>query len=217
MSEEQRIRQIIKLLEKEYPESRTALHHKNAIELLVSTILSAQCTDKRVNIVTKRLFQKYKTPEDYARAPIEDLELAVKSTGFYRNKAKSIKTACTMILSDFQGKVPDSMQDLLKLPGVARKTANVVLGSWFGNAEGIVVDTHVKRITNLLGLTQNTNPEKIEQDLMKTIPKEYWILFSHMLIWHGRKVCVARRPRCSQCVLNNLCPSAFKHPAISKR
>jgi endonuclease-3 len=173
---------------------------------LIATILSAQCTDERVNQVTKTLFQKYRRPEDYVRVKIEEFEKDIRSTGFYRNKAKSIKGACKAIIESFDGKVPDTMEELIILPGVARKTANVVLGNAFGIAEGVVVDTHVHRLSNRLGLSSQKQPEKIEVDLMGSVPREEWIHFSHLLILHGRTTCKAIKPLCSECVLEYLCP-----------
>ncbi len=196
---------IINLLRLEFPEPKTALEHKTAHQLLVSTILSAQCTDKRVNIVTKELFKKYKTAKDFANAKQTELEKDIKSTGFYRNKAKNIIKCSKQIIEEFDGKVPDKMDDLIKLAGVGRKTANVVLGNWFGKDEGIVVDTHVTRVSNRLGLTKSENAEIIERDLIKIVPKKDWKDFSHLLIAHGRKTCIARKPRCGDCVLRCLC------------
>lgn len=202
--------QILKILKKDYPNSKTALIHKNALEMLISTILSAQCTDERVNKVTKSLFKKYKQPEDYIKVDIKELENDVRSTGFYKNKAKNIKNCCKMILKDYNGKVPDSMEKLVKLPGVGRKTANVVLGAVFNKVEGVVVDTHVKRVAYRLGLTKNKDPNKIEKDLIQLIQKKDWIFISNALIWHGRKICNARKAKCGICHLNKICPSAFK-------
>lgn len=198
--------EIIKLLKKEYPDAHCALNHANAFELLIATILSAQCTDVRVNIVTADLFRKYRTPQDYVLVAQEELEQDIRSTGFYRNKAKNIRAACQKILDDFGGQIPTRMKDLLTLNGVARKTANVVLGNAFGIASGVVVDTHVRRLSNRLGLTTESNPEKIEKDLEKLVPKKNWIMFPHWLIWHGRKVCKARKPLCEDCVLQTICP-----------
>ncbi len=200
---------IISLLKKEYPGVKIALVHSNPLELLIATILSAQCTDVRVNEVTKTLFKKYRTPEDYIKVRQEELEKDIYSTGFYRNKAKNIKKLSELIVNNFGGKVPDNMEELLTLPGVARKTANIVLSSAFGKIEGIAVDTHVKRLSARLGLTENTDPDKIEKDLMKIIPKDEWAVFTLLLIHHGRKICTAKKPLCSECVLNKLCPSAF--------
>lgn len=204
----ERARQIVKLLYREYPKAECALQHTNPLELLISTILSAQCTDERVNMVTAELFRKYHEPEDFRDAPPWKLEDDIRSTGFYNNKAKNIRGACAKIIESFEGKVPETMDDLLTLPGVARKTANVVLGTAFGIASGIVVDTHVDRLSHLLGLTEQNHPEKIEKDLLELIPKKDWIQFSHMLIWHGRRICKARKPACAHCVLNRVCPSS---------
>jgi endonuclease-3 len=199
---------IIALLKKEYPEVKIALHYSNPLELLVATILSAQCTDKQVNGVTKKLFGKYRTPQDFIWISQEELEKDIYSTGFYRNKAKNIIGACKIIVNEYNSKVPDTMEELLKLPGVARKTANIVLSGAFGKIEGMAVDTHVKRLSGRLGLTANTDPEKIEKDLLKIIPKKDWDLFSLLLINHGRKVCAARKPLCEECILDKLCPNA---------
>ncbi|MDQ3745434.1 MAG: endonuclease III [Acidobacteriota bacterium] len=201
--------QIVRLLKKEYREARCSLNYSNPLELLVATILSAQCTDERVNLVTAELFGKYRTAEDYAAAPTAELERDIRSTGFFRNKAKSIQGACRLIVERHGGSVPRSMEELLELPGVARKTANVVLGNAYGVASGVVVDTHVARLSERLGLSSEKTPEKIEQDLTSLIPKSDWILFPHLLIAHGRKVCKARRPLCGECVLAKLCPSAM--------
>lgn len=200
---------IIALLKKEYPEVKIALHYSNPLELLVATILSAQCTDKQVNGVTKKLFVKYRTPQDFIGISTEELEKDIYSTGFYRNKAKNIIEACKIIVNEYNSKVPDTMVELLKLPGVARKTANIVLSGAFGKIEGMAVDTHVKRLSGRLGLTAHTDPEKIEKDLLKIIPKNDWDLFSLLLINHGRKVCAARKPLCGECILDKLCKSAF--------
>jgi endonuclease-3 len=201
--------EILDLLKKEYPKVKIALHYSNPLELLVSTILSAQCTDKQVNAVTKKLFVKYRTPQDFTRISPEELEKDIYSTGFYRNKAKNIIGACKIIASEYNSKVPDTMEELLKLPGVARKTANIVLAGAFGKIEGMAVDTHVKRLSGRLGLTTHIDPEKIEKDLLKIIPKNEWDLFSLLLINHGRKVCAARKPLCGECILDKLCKSAF--------
>lgn len=200
---------IVKNLAKQYPDAKCALHHKNALELLVATILSAQCTDERVNEVTKDLFKKYRTAKDYAQAQLTELEKDIHSTGFYRNKAKSIKGSCQVLVEKHNGEVPKTMEEMLELPGVARKTANVVLGTAYGIPTGIVVDTHVARIARRLKLSEHKDPNKIEQDLMKLIPQKEWIDFGHRLIWHGRKICKARNPRCDACILVNQCPSAF--------
>lgn len=208
---------IIYILKKTYPDASCALHFSNNVQLLVSTILSAQCTDKRVNIVTKNLFKKYKTANDFSAARLKNLEKDIKSTGFYRNKAKNIQGACRSIVDRFDGRVPDTMEGLTSLPGVGRKTANVVLGVGFGKAEGVVVDTHVTRLSNRLGFTRNKNPVKIEEDLVKLIPRKDWINFSHLLIAHGRAMCIARKPKCPQCPVKNSCPSAGKfHPALKE-
>ncbi len=206
---EDNVAAIISLLKKEYPGVKIALEYSNPLELLIATILSAQCTDARVNEVTKTLFKKYRTPEDYIRAPQEELEKDIYSTGFYRNKAKNIKKLSGILVSDFNGKVPDTMEDLLTLPGVARKTANIVLSAAFGKIEGIAVDTHVKRLSARLGFTKNTDPDKIEKDLMKIIPRDEWAVFTLLLILHGRKICTAKKPLCGECILNKLCPCAF--------
>ena len=205
-----RVKQILKGLDKAYPNARCALQHRNALELLIATILSAQCTDERVNLVTRELFQKYRTPEDYLKAPPNVLEEEIRSTGFYRNKAKNIQGACQMLVEKFGGRVPDTMEELIQLPGVARKTANVVLGVIFGKAEGIVVDTHVFRVAHRLDLSHSDTPEKVESDLMGLIPRTRWISFSHQVIQHGRQVCKARRPLCHTCVLEKVCQSSDK-------
>jgi len=202
--------QIYKILIKTYPEVTTALLHKNPLQLLVATVLSAQCTDARVNMVVKDLFEKYKTPGDYARSVKSELENEIRSTGFYRNKAKNIRAAAEKIIKDYNGKVPDNMEDLITLPGVARKTANIVLFHSFGKNEGVAVDTHVKRLSGRLGLTANSDPVKIEKDLMGLFDKSRWGKLSNLLIAHGRAVCYARKPVCDECRLNGLCPSAGK-------
>lgn len=206
--EKKRVGRIIGLLKKEYPEARCSLDHGNPLELLVATILSAQCTDERVNIVTSGLFRKYRKWEDYAAAPSTELEAAIRPTGFFRNKAKSIQGACRQIGERHGGLVPRSMDELLELPGVARKTANVVLGNAYRIASGVVVDTHVSRLSGRLGLSRENTAEKIERDLVGLVPESEWIDFSHLLIAHGRKVCKARTPLCGECVLAKLCPSA---------
>jgi endonuclease-3 len=205
-SAEKRIKKIIQVLHQKYPESRTALTHRNPLQILVATILSAQCTDERVNQITPKLVQKYKSAEDFARADRGELEEEIRSTGFFRNKAKNIIGASLKIVEDFSGKVPDNMVDLLTLPGVARKTANIVLSSGYQKSEGIAVDTHVKRLSGRLGLSSRKDPDKIEQDLLIIVPKEDWIDFNYMLVNHGRQVCQARKPRCLECPLNHLCP-----------
>lgn len=202
----ERTRKIITRLKKEYPDAHCALTHSNAFELLVATILSAQCTDARVNIVTETLFRKYRQPQDYLNVLPEELEQDIRPTGFFRNKAKSIQGACEKIIADFGGEIPQTMEEILTLNGVARKTANVVLGNAFGIASGVVVDTHVSRLSQRLGLTENVVPEKIEQDLQELVPQKNWIMFPHWLIWHGRKICQARKPKCSECILNDICP-----------
>jgi len=199
---------IISCLKKEFPQARTALVFSDPLQLLVSTMLSAQCTDARVNIVTPTLFAKYKHAKDFADADRNELEHEIKSTGFYRMKAKHIMEACASIVDRFQGQVPKTVEDLLSLSGVGRKTANCILGGAYGIQIGIVVDTHVIRISNRLGLTKNQSPEKIEQDLMKLVPKKEWYRFSNLIILHGRKTCKARRPLCEQCILFDICPSA---------
>jgi endonuclease III len=207
--QKKRTLKIIRLLKKEYPDAKCSLNHSNPLELLIATILSAQCTDERVNIVTADLFRKYRTAEDYAKAPRSDLENDIRSTGFFRNKAKSLQGAGAMISEQYGGRVPRKVEDLLSLPGVARKTANVVLGNAFGIASGVVVDTHVSRLSQRLGLTENHQPEKIELDLIELVPKRDWIDFSHLLIYHGRKVCKARAPLCGECVVEPHCPSSL--------
>jgi endonuclease-3 len=208
--EKKRISALLRRLEKAYPDAECALHHRTAFELLVATILSAQCTDVAVNKATPALFARYPKPADLAAAKRQEVETLVRSTGFYHNKAKSIQGAAQMLCDDFGGEVPRAMEDLLKLPGVARKTANVVRGVCFGLADGVVVDTHVRRISRRLGLTKNEDPQKIEQDLMQVLPKAKWIVFSHQVIWHGRRICGAKKPQCGECTLQELCPSAFK-------
>jgi endonuclease-3 len=209
LEEKKRVGRLIGLLKKEYPEARCGLDHTSPLELLVATILSAQCTDERVNIVTADLFRKYRTWEDYASASTSELERDIRSTGFFRNKAKSIQGACRRIGEQHGGRVPDSMDELLTLPGVARKTANVVLGNAYHIASGVVVDTHVSRLSERLGLSREKTAEKIERELLALVPRTDWIAFSHLLIAHGRKVCKARAPLCGECVLAKLCPSAF--------
>lgn len=199
---------VIKLLKKEYPDARTALDHSNAFELLIATILSAQCTDARVNIVTADLFRKYRGPADYLKVPVKELAHDLRSINFHTNKAKNIQRTCELLVENFAGEVPHTMEELLTLPGVARKTANVVLGNAFGIASGVVVDTHVMRLSQRLGLTKNTTPEKIELDLQELVPKKHWVMFSHWLIMHGRAVCKARNPQCQNCVIEKLCPSS---------
>jgi endonuclease-3 len=205
-----RVEEILRRLEAAYPNVKCALHHRSAWELLVATILSAQCTDARVNMVTPELFKRYPTPPDFAALQPQQLEPEIRSTGFFRNKAKALVGAARKLVADYGRVVPDEMEQLLTLPGVARKTANVVLGSWFGKAEGVVVDTHVHRIARRLELTSNDQPQKIEQDLMRVVPRARWIDFSHQLIHHGRALCLARSPKCAQCPLENLCHAADK-------
>jgi endonuclease-3 len=204
------VRAILQKLDEAYPAATCALTHHNAFQLLIATILSAQCTDERVNQVTPKLFAKYPKPTDFAYANPAELEQQIRPTGFFRNKTKSIMGASKKIVEDFHGEVPKTMEEILTLPGVARKTANVVLGTAFGIASGIVVDTHVQRLAGRLDLTKNTDPKKIEQDLMQVIPHDKWILFSHQLIWHGRRVCQARKPRCIECNLERICHSKDK-------
>lgn len=206
---DEKVNEIVALLKKNYPDVKIALDFSNPLELLVATILSAQSTDKQINKVTKTLFKKYRTPQDYVKTPQQELEKDIYSTGFYRNKAKNIKKLSEILVNDFNSKVPGTMEDLLMLPGVARKTANIVLSGAFGKNEGIAVDTHVKRVAARLGLTKNTDPDKIEKDLMKIIPGNEWDIFALRLIHHGREICVAKKPKCEICFLNNVCPSAF--------
>ncbi len=207
-AEKQRAAKIINLLKRAYPDARCSLNHDSPLELLIATILSAQCTDERVNQVTANLFRKYRRAEDYLQVAQTELETDIRSTGFYRNKAKAIQGACRIISETHQGRVPEVMEELLALPGVARKTANVVLGNAYGITSGIVVDTHVTRLSERLGLTAEKQPEKIERDLMSLVPRKEWILFSHLLIAHGRKVCKARTPLCAECIVEKLCPSS---------
>jgi len=204
-SEKEKVKEIIKRLKKEYPNAKIALNFNTPLDLLVATILSAQCTDERVNKVTEGLFQKYKTARDYANAEISKFEQEIKSTGFYKNKARNIISACKIIASQYQGKVPDSMEELLKLPGVARKTANIVLANAYDVIVGIPVDTHVRRLSQRLGLTENDDPNKIEQDLLQIVPKKEWKKFPYLLIDHGRAVCNAKKPLCQRCILQDLC------------
>jgi endonuclease III len=200
--------EVVARLESEYPDARTELDWSNPLELLVATILSAQTTDVQVNKVTERLFAKYRTAEDYADAPSRVLEEDIRPTGFYRNKARSLRGMASALVEEHRGEVPRTMSELVALPGVGRKTANVVLGNAFGVDEGIVVDTHVRRVSGRLGLTQNRDPAKIEQDLMQVVPKDDWTIFSHLLILHGRRICKSRKPVCPNCTLNDICPSA---------
>jgi endonuclease-3 len=200
--------EIIRILSETYPDAHVALRFSNALEMLVATILSAQCTDEKVNEVTATLFQKYRTPEDYLRVPEDELKADIKPTGFFNQKAISIRAACQRIVDEYDGRVPDTMEDLVTLRGVARKTANIVMGNAFDKVEGIAVDTHVKRVSNRLGFSEQSDPDKIEQDLMRLIPQEHWFGFSYVLIDHGRAICVARLPRCESCPVNHLCPAS---------
>ncbi len=206
----ERVAAILRALDEAYPNAECALHHRSPWELLVATILSAQCTDVRVNMVTPELFRRFPTPQAMAKASLSELEELIRTTGFFRNKAKSIQGAARKIISEFGGKVPETLAELITVPGAARKTANVVLGVSFGKAEGIVVDTHVFRIARRLELAKGDTPQKVEQELMQVIPREHWIAFSHQIIHHGRQVCVARNPKCSQCNLETLCRSKDK-------
>jgi endonuclease-3 len=205
----EKTRWIIRALRREYPDAHCSLNHSNAFELLTATILSAQCTDERVNIVTADLFRKYRKPADYLGVPESELQDDIRTTGFFRNKTKSIQGMAKMLLEKYRGRVPETMDELLELPGVARKTANVVLGNAFGIAAGVVVDTHVSRLSQRLGLTKNTHPEKIEVDLIAIVPRKDWIIFPHLMIAHGRKVCKARRPLCEVCVVEKPCPASL--------
>ena len=200
---------IIELLEKEYTDAEIALKYTNPLELLIATILSAQATDEQINTITPKLFKKYKTPEDYANADLQELEQVIKSSGFYHNKAKNIKNCAKTLVENFHSKVPKTMPELLELPGVGRKTANIVLANAFGRVEGIAVDTHVGRLAQRLGLNDNNDPNKIETDLMKIVPKERWMRINDLLIFHGRQVCTSKKPNCIGCVLNKICPCAF--------
>jgi endonuclease-3 len=197
---------IVRRLKKEYPDVRTALEHRNPLELLIATILSAQCTDARVNLVTKDLFRKYQKPEDYANSPEGELEKDIQSTGFFRNKARNIRGCCRLLAEEHRGKVPETIEERVELPGIGRKTANVVLGAAYGKATGVVVDTHVKRLAHRMGLTKHKDPVKIERDLIALLPRREWIEFSHRMIFHGRRVCTARKPKCDDCVVNDVCP-----------
>jgi len=200
---------IIELLENEYADAKIALHYTNPLQLLIATILSAQATDEQINKITPSLFQKYRTAEDFADADIKELEQYIKSSGFYHNKARNIKNCCKMLVEKHKGKVPKTMADLVELPGVARKTANIVLQNAYGLIEGIAVDTHVRRLSQRLGLSKNEDPEKIERDLMRLVPRDKWARITDLLIFLGRQVCTARKPNCQGCVLNRICPSAF--------
>jgi endonuclease III len=207
-----RTHQVIERLKAAYPEARCSLNYTSPLELLVATVLSAQCTDARVNLVTKALFKKYRRARDYAEAPAGLLEEDIKSTGFYRNKAKALRACCAELVQCYEGEVPADMAVLVQLPGIGRKTANVILGNAFEQAEGIVVDTHVRRLAGRLGLSTHTDPEKIERELMALVPREDWIIVSHLLILHGRKICAARAPKCVICPVNDLCPAAKLSP-----
>ncbi|MBT0159694.1 endonuclease III [Candidatus Bathyarchaeota archaeon A05DMB-2] len=200
---------IIELLEKEHPDAKVALHYSNPLELLVATMLSAQSTDELVNTVTKTLFKKYKKPEDYANVNLKELEQDIRSTGFYHNKAKNLQNAAKMLVEKYHSQVPKTMEELVELPGVARKTANIVLTNAYGIVAGIAVDTHVRRLAQRLGLSENDDPNKIEQNLMSIVPKDKWMRITDLLIFHGRRVCTAKKPNCAGCVLNKICPSAF--------
>jgi endonuclease-3 len=200
---------IIELLEKDHANTKIALQYKNPLELLVATILSAQATDEQINAITPKLFQKYKTAEDYANADLTELEQDIKSSGFYHNKAKNLKNSAKLLVEKYNSQVPKTMEELVELPGVARKTANIVLSNAYGVVVGIAVDTHVRRLAQRLGLTENSNPDKIEKDLMKIIPKDKWMRITDLLIFHGRRICNARKPNCAECVLNEICSSAF--------
>lgn len=200
---------VIELLEKEHFDAKIALHYSNPLQLLIATILSAQATDEQINKITPLLFKKYKTAKDFANADIEELEQEIRSSGFYHNKAKNIKNCCRMLVEKYNGEVPKTMAELVELPGVARKTANIVLSNAYDIIEGIAVDTHVRRLAQRLVLSENDNPEKIEKDLMMLVPKEQWARITDLLIFHGRRVCTAKKPDCKRCVLNKICPSAF--------
>ena len=206
----ERVRTILPILKQRYPQAKCSLDYTNPFELLIATILSAQCTDERVNIVTKDLFRKYRTPTQLANVAQEELEKAIQSTGFFRNKAKSLRGMAAAVVEQHKGQVPQSMEELVNLPGVGRKTANVVLGNAFHRNVGVVVDTHVARLSERLGLTKETDPVKIEQDLMQVVPQEEWTLWSHLLIHHGRAICQARKPRCQECPLLPYCPAGQK-------
>ncbi|KON31814.1 endonuclease III [miscellaneous Crenarchaeota group-1 archaeon SG8-32-3] len=209
MERKARAQEVIKLLGKEHSNAKIALRYKNALELLVATILSAQATDDQINALTPRLFQKYASAEDYANADLAELEQDIRSSGFYRNKAKNLKNTGKLLVEKYNSQVPKTMEELVELPGVARKTANIVLFNAYGIIAGIAVDTHVRRLAQRLGLSENTNQDKIEKDLMNIVPKDKWMRITDLLIFHGRRVCNARKPRCVACLLNKLCPSAF--------
>jgi endonuclease III len=198
--------QVVRLLRKEYPDAKCSLSFTNPLELLVATVLSAQCTDERVNLVTKDLFRKYRSATDYARTPDAELEKDIQSTGFFRNKAKNIQNCCRLLMEQYDGQVPQDLEQLVELPGIGRKTANVILGTAFGIPSGVVVDTHVARLSQRLGLSRHKDPEKIEADFMAVLPEKEWIIFSHRMIQHGRRICMARKPKCEECTLNSICP-----------
>jgi len=206
---EERVPEIIRLLSEAYADARVALRFSTPLEMLVATILSAQCTDERVNAVTETLFEKYREPQDYLQVPEAELADDIRPTGFFNQKARSIRGACARVVHVYGGKVPDTMEDLTTLPGVARKTANVVLGNAFGKVEGIAVDTHVRRLANRLGLSEQTDPERIERDLMRLVPRKRWFDFTYLLIDHGRAICQARKPKCGDCSVNHVCPSSL--------
>lgn len=210
----QRVRKIIARLKRAYPDARCSLNHSNAFELLIATILSAQCTDARVNIVTQDLFRKYRRPEDYLKVSAKELERDIRTTGFFRNKTKSIQGTAKVLTEEFGGRVPETIEELLELPGVARKTANVVLGNAFGISAGVVVDTHVTRLSHRLGLSEQKTAEKIELDLIALVPKKVWVMFPHLMIAHGRAICKARNPLCAECPIEKLCPSSFLKTGI---
>jgi endonuclease-3 len=210
-----RTRKIIRLLKRAYPDAKCSLNHSNAFELLIATILSAQCTDARVNMVTQDLFRKYRKPEDYLKVSEKELQEDIRTTGFFRNKTKSIQGTAKALTEQYRGKVPQTMDQLLELPGVARKTANVVLGNAFGIRSGVVVDTHVTRLSRRLGLTDQKTAEKIELDLIAIVPKKDWVIFSHLLIAHGRAICKARNPFCAECVVERLCPSSYLKTGVT--
>lgn len=209
MAEKDKAAEIFKLLKKNYPQAKVALNYTKPLELLIATILSAQCTDERVNKVTATLFKKYRTAEDYVGADVLELEKDIKSTGYFHVKTRTLKECCRMLVEKFSSQVPKTMEELVTLPGVARKTANIVLSNAYGEVEGVAVDTHVRRVSQRLGLTENGNPDKIELDLMATFPREKWFSLTYLLIDHGRKICTAKKPQCRECVLNAICPSAF--------
>ena len=210
-----RTKEIIRRMKRAYPDAKCSLNHSNAFELLIATILSAQCTDQRVNIVTADLFRKYREPADYLKVSEKELQNDVRTTGFFRNKAKSIRGTSRTLIDEYHGKVPQTMAELLELPGVARKTANVVLGNAFGIKAGVVVDTHVTRLSHRLDLTQQKTAEKIELDLIEIVPRKEWVIFPHLMIHHGRAICKARGPLCEECVIEKLCPSSFLKTGVA--